>query len=95
MPPAEPMTERTDRDIIERGEQARAVLEGPLFTEVIAEHRRSLLETIANSQPEDREIRENCYLQIQMLADLRMELTRIRVRGDKRRHKAEQAKVTN
>ncbi|MDH3663706.1 MAG: hypothetical protein OEU92_27455 [Alphaproteobacteria bacterium] len=84
MPPAERMTER---EIIERGEQARAVLDGPLFTEVIAKHRQELLEMIAASKPDEREVRENCYFQIQSLAGLRNELRRIQTRGDKKRDK--------
>lgn len=86
----------TDREKIERGEQARAVLDGPLFTDTIEELRQDLFSQIAKSEPEDIDKREACYFQLRALGAIRGTLRNKVTRGDRLNDKLEaKNKVTN
>ncbi len=76
-----------DRAKIERGDQALAILEGSLVTEVIEEAKKNLHRKIENSAPEDSETREACYYDLRAINMLVDNLTSIRRHGDQERKK--------
>ena len=57
----------TPEQLIERGRQAKDILESPLFQEAMAFVRTDILTSIANSKPHETEERERLYMAVKVL----------------------------
>ncbi len=63
-----------EREIIERGEQARALLGSPAFAAALDEIERDQVEAIVNSKLSDQQLREDAYCLVQGIRRLKAKL---------------------
>lgn len=75
------MNEGKLRDEVSRGSQAEAVLRNPVFEEAFDALLSAYNNDLLNSEPDDIELREQCYVAIQMLRQLRMEIENVMQTG--------------